>query len=117
MRLGMTVLVVGFLLVGCEWGPIGPSDSASPHKIRYTVTGTAESADVTIRGNEGLVDYECRELPWVREFVRTFSGTLYISAQSCSEDGTICVRIYVNGYVQDSSCGEPPHATAEAGRR
>ena len=118
LRSATVLLAVACLVIaGCADWSVGP-DPVPFYSLRYIVTGTAESADVTIRCGEGTLElYECAELPWVLEFTGTFNGCPYLSAESCSEAGDVYLRIYVNGRLVDSASGDPPYASAEAGTR
>lgn len=82
------------------------------HDIKYEVTGTARTADITYSNKDGGTSQLGRKyLPWTHEFKTNPNETftfLYVSAQindgiSSSGYGTVITKIYVDGKLRKTS--------------
>ena len=90
--------------------------------IKYEVTGTASSANITI-SNEygGTSQINSVSLPWNKKIsielyedppLNTFYA--YVLAQNTGTTGNIIVRIYVNGDLFQSASSDAPYGVATA---
>lgn len=112
----MTVLrviaVLGLIylaLLGCD----NPLDSSID--VKYKVTGTAETVDVTYENSSGGVSQESDvEVPWSYSFTGEPGDFVYISAQNQGQTGTVTVTIYRDGDVFKTSTSEGAYVIATA---
>lgn len=106
MRKILTVLLVG-MLVSCS----NPFDSSID--VRYEVTGTAESVDITYENlNGGISQVSSMPLPWSITITGNPGDYVYLSAYNRSETGSITVTIYDDGDVFRRASSQGGHVTA-----
>ena len=130
-KLIFPAVLLCLLVVGC----------GSPARIKYEVTGTAPSVNITMRNSQGGTDQLNNvSLPWTKEFTEREKYTrdsnydytsynsltesysentgcsyqAYISAQNNDYLGNVIVKIYRGNELQQSatSVGAPATATA-----
>jgi len=94
MKAGLTGLLA--LLLVCAAGCDLP-DPDREYKVQYRVSGSAQSADITIETPSGT-EQRPVSIPWTSPSY-TFRGMdhAYISAQNSGETGTVTVELIVNG--------------------
>lgn len=101
--------IIILLFVACS-NPLSSSVS-----VRYKVSGTAESVDITYENADGgTSQLSDEELPWSITFDGNIGDFVYISAQNQGETGTVTVTIYKNGDVYKQSTSEGAYVIATA---
>lgn len=96
-------------LTGCD-NPFDPSID-----VKYKVTGTAATVDVTYENSSGGVSQESDvEVPWSYSFTGDPGDFVYISAQNQGQTGTVTVTIYRDGDVFKTSTSEGAYVIATA---
>lgn len=104
MKVTITGFVVALLLAvaGCDL-----PDPNQEHAVRYRVTGSAQSVNITIETPSGT-EQRPVSIPWTSP-TYTFRGMdhAYIAAQNNGETGTVVVKLIVGGSTlkQASSSG------------
>ena len=92
-----------------------PSCSSSPDTVRYEVSGTAESVDISLsNAMGGFEQYKNVRLPYSVSYSDYRDDFVYISAQNNGDSGTVNVAIYVNGKLFKSSSSYGAYAIADA---
>ncbi|MDC7248317.1 MAG: hypothetical protein PQJ49_00165 [Sphaerochaetaceae bacterium] len=96
------ILISVFILVGCDsllWDGM--------YDIKYVVSGTARSVDLTIENSSGGVfQYSNKSLPW--EYVFSVKSSkynspfLYVSAQNNNSSGSVTVKIYIKKSIEEN---------------
>ncbi len=96
------ILISVFILVGCDsllWDGM--------YDIKYVVSGTARSVDLTIENSSGGVSqYSNKSLPW--EYVFSVKSSkynspfLYVSAQNNNSSGSVTVKIYIKKSIEEN---------------
>ncbi|OJJ20209.1 hypothetical protein BKI52_17215 [marine bacterium AO1-C] len=87
-------------------------------KLRYEVSGTASTVDITYRDYSGsTVQFTDVSLPHTITYDFVTSDFAYISAQNNGESGTVSVKVYYEDRFKDgaTSAGAFVIATASAG--
>jgi hypothetical protein len=118
-----TVIAASFWIGTCvlSSGP-GNNHSPSPHlpsptvnTVRYEITGTAETVDVTL-GNAtgGCEQYSDVYLPRTFTYYDYTDNFVYISAQNNGETGSVTVTIYVNDKLYKTSTSSGAFVIADA---
>ena len=90
-----------------------------PRKIKYEVTGTVSSVNITMQNSEGNTEQLSDvPVPWSKEFTVTPEGVVgyytYISAQNNGDFGTVIVKIYVDGKVFKTATSNGDYVIADA---
>jgi hypothetical protein len=96
------ILIPLFIFIGCDsllWDGV--------YNIKYVVSGTAPSVDLTIENSSGgISQYSNKALPWEYEFSAKVSEYdfifLYVSAQNNSSSGSVTSKIYVKKSIEDN---------------
>ena len=84
------------------------------YDVKYRVTGSTSSADVTYSNSSGGTQQERVTIPWDCEFVAASGYFAYISAQNRSDHGSIKVEILLNGVPVKQSESRGPYVIASA---
>jgi hypothetical protein len=84
--------------------------------VRYEVTGTARTADLTLEGSDGTVQQNDRPVPAAYERTATDGQFLYVSAQN-KGTGEITCTIYVDDKPVKSSTSTGEYAICQADGR
>lgn len=113
MRRFIVLLAVGSLLAaGCATGPEDPE-----YSVRYEVTGTCSTVDVTIENEGGGVSqYADVAVPWRYSFPKAVGPDtfVYVSAQNQQQYGSVTATIYVDGRNWRSSTSSGAYVIATA---
>lgn len=95
------VVIVSLLFVLLLY--IAPIENFVKNKIKYEITGSADSADITLSNETGSMEKHVKvSLPYIKEIKK--DGFTYIAAQS-NNDAPITARIYRNDKIILSSTG------------
>jgi len=106
MKATFMMLVIG-LSVSCS----NPFDSSID--VRYEVTGSAESVNITYENlNGGISQVTGMPLPWSMTISGDPGDYVYLSAFNQGETGSVTVTIYKNGDVFKRASSEGSHVTA-----
>lgn len=99
-----------------ERNDVRPTDvpKIEVYDVKYRVTGSNLSADVTYRNSSGGTQQERVTIPWDCEFVAAPGYFAYISAQNRSDQGSIKVEILLNGVPVKQSESRGPYVIASA---
>jgi len=109
LRLGSMMLIAMLLLLNCD----NPLDSSID--VKYKVTGTAETVDITYENRDGGTSQEADvEVPWSYSFTGHPGDFVYISAQNQGSTGTVTVTILTDGDVVKTSTSEGAYVIATA---
>ena len=96
-------------MIGCD----NPLDSSID--VKYEVSGTASTVDVTYENSDGGTSQESDvEVPWSYSFTGHPGDFVYISAQNQGQTGTVTVTIYNDGDVFKTSTSEGAYVIATA---
>lgn len=81
--------------------------------VRYEVTGTAESVDITYENlNGGISQVTGMPLSWSITLTADPGDYVYLSAWNRGETGSVTVTIYEDGDVFRRATSEGAHVTA-----
>lgn len=110
--LSKTIILIALLVLAtasCD----NPLDSSI--KVKYKVTGTADTVDVTYENADGGTSQESDvDVPWSYSFTGEPGDFVYISAQNQGQTGTVTVTIYTDGDVFKTSTSEGAYVIATA---
>lgn len=87
------------------------------YNVIYEIRGSAESADLTLKNEQGGTEQFSVKLPYHYELVGTTGAFLYISAQNEGEFGTVEVAIKANGKTLKQSISGGAYKIASASTR
>ena len=103
------IVLFVFALASCD----NPLDSSI--NVKYKVTGTADTVDVTYENSDGGTSQESDvSVPWSYSFTGEPGDFVYISAQNQGQTGTVTVTIYTDGDVFKTSTSEGAYVIATA---
>ncbi len=106
MRKTLALVLLGFVF-SCS----NPFDTSID--VRYEVTGTAESVDITYENlNGGISQVTGLPLPWSITITGNPGDYVYLSAHNKGESGSITVTIYDDGDVFKRATSQGSHVTA-----
>ena len=89
VRLSLVTVVGVLLIISCS-----PYYFSDDYFIRYEITGTAGSVDITMSNeDDGTSQLSRVNVPWEHEFRR--SGFVYVSAQNNDDSGTVIAKIWI----------------------
>ena len=127
-KLIFPAVLLCLLVVGC-----GIFDDLPASDIKYEVTGTASSVNITINNAQGNVEeFSNVSIPWTKEFFvkgyvrdpdydtedkKGYSYTAYISARSNSNTGSVTVKIYADGKENQAATSNGSYVTATASKK
>lgn len=107
------VCAIASLLVLASVACDNPLDSSI--RVKYEVTGTANTVDVTYENEDGGTSQESDvSVPWSYTFDGEPGDFVYISAQNQGESGSVTVTIYTDGDEFKSSTSEGSYVIATA---
>ena len=90
-------------------------DSPSYYAIKYEVTGTASTVDITYENRDGgTSQISDRYLPWEYTFTGKSGDFVYVSAQNQGSSGTVTVTIYDGDRILDTSTSSGAYVIATA---
>lgn len=106
----VAIIIVVVLLATSNSGVSTPvrTRPAAPTKVtgydvKYAVTGTAGSVDITMSNASGGTEQFTKLLPWSTTFHAPSGAFLYISAQNTGDSGTVTAQILVDSkLIQES---------------
>ncbi len=82
-------------------------------QLRYEVTGSAESADITYENmNGGISQLTGISLPWSTTISADPGDYVYLAALNNGETGSVTVTIYDDGKVFRRATSQGSHVTA-----
>ena len=87
----------------------------TPPQVKYEVTGTALTVDLTIENEDGgTSQFSDKPLPWTYSFTGASGDFVYVSAQNQGDTGSVTATIYIDGeeYKTSTSSGAYVIATA-----
>jgi hypothetical protein len=87
------------------------------HKVEYSIVGSASDVGITARNESGGTEQYEVSLPFNHTFYTTAGEFVYLSAQKKGEDGTISVRIRVDGTLLQEATASSPYGIASASGR
>ena len=98
---------------------------SDPVWVKYEVTGTASSVDITMHNSGGNVEQLTEvSVPWFsNEFMPRYKDIeghdrqvylAYISAQNNGDSGSVTVRIYKDGRIVEEATSKGAYVTATA---
>lgn len=94
------VLALGLLVLA----QLPPEALAAAASVKYSVSGTARLAHITLTNAEGGTEQLDASLPWTNTMRGRSGDYLYLSAQNAGDHGVIFCGITVNGdYFRSSS--------------
>jgi hypothetical protein len=100
-----------FLLVTITLSCSNPFDTSV--EVRYEVSGTAQSVDITYENNNGGISQLTGiPLPWSITFSGDPGDYVYLAATNRGETGSITVTIHRNGKVFKRASSEGAYVTA-----
>jgi hypothetical protein len=105
---GTLAVIAVLALTACS-----AATGATAHQVRYEVTGTATTADLTLEGEDGTVQQNDQPVPWSYARDATDGEFLYVSAQN-KGDGDITCSITVDGQQVRSSTSTGEYAICQA---
>jgi len=86
------------------------------HTVKYRVSGTAQSVDVTYENSDGGTSQEgpigIQPIAWMYTFSATSGTWVYISAQNQGESGSVIVDIIKDGETFKHSRSEGAYVIA-----
>ena len=104
----IVLLVSGLSLLSCEM-----FDSSI--EVKYEVTGTASSVDVTYENSDGGTSQSSNvSVPWEYSFTGNPGDFVYISAQNQGSSGTVTTKILTDGDKFKSSTSTGAYVIASA---
>lgn len=111
MKYLLSLLIAFFLLVNCGSNPFG----STMCDVKYKVTGTAATVDVTIENEDGgCSQFSDVSVPWTYSFEREEGEFVYVSAQNCGNSGSVTVTIYKDGDTFKTSTSSGAYVIATA---
>lgn len=85
------------------------------HDVRYEVTGSAQSVDLTYTNDTGGTSQQSAvPLPWSYSFKGDTLAFVDVSAQNTGETGTVIATIYRDGEMWKTSTSEGAYVIASA---
>jgi len=83
------------------------------YSIKYSVTGTTSSVDVTYENGDGGTSQKSDDsLPWTYSFTGYSGDFIYISAQNQNDTGSVIATIYIDNEKYKSSTSEGAYVIA-----
>jgi hypothetical protein len=118
-RLVLIFAVAGFVLAMGLAGVVfmlnsnTGTDKSELYNVRYEVTGTAESVLITYADEKGkIIQLSDIALPWKKIISVEKSSDLTLIAQNQKDNGSVNVRIYIDGKLYKESSSSEPHGIA-----
>lgn len=103
--------ILAVILIGTAFSCSNPFDVS--RDVRYEVTGTAESVDITYENlNGGISQVTGLPLSWSITITGNVGDYVYLSAFNRGDSGNITVTIYDDGDVFRRATSEGGHVTA-----
>jgi hypothetical protein len=85
------------------------------YTMKYTVTGTASTVNITISGkNESTEQFSNVLLPWEYSFTGYDGDFVYVSAQNNGSTGTVTVKIFRSGNEMKTATSSGAYVIATA---
>jgi hypothetical protein len=105
------VVVIGILVAVCV-----VSTTPSKATVKYEVTGSAKTVDVTINNATGGTEqFSDVSVPWTHTISNYTYSYVSILAQNKGATGSVTVNIYVNGDLFKTSTSTGAYVIAQAG--
>ena len=113
-RRAAVIALLAALLAACT-ASAGTGTGGGAHKVRYDVTGTdaTHGVDLTIQGEDGMVQQNDQPIPWSYDRTAATGDFLYVSAQN-KGTGEITCTITVDGEQVKTSTSTGEFAICQA---
>lgn len=117
MKYSLLVICSILLVLGCEVEEPICHDQTSylDYNVKYQVTGTAQTVNVTIVNTDvDKSQFKGIPTPWTYTFSSSYDTWVYCSAQNLGTSGSVTVTIYVDDvqFEQSTRTGAYGSATA-----
>ncbi len=108
----IAVLAIAIIIGVCA---SAGNELSKDHDVKYEVTGSAQSADITYQNEDGGTSQLSDEpLPWSISFKGDAMDFVYVSAQNKGETGSVTATIYKDGEQFKSSTSSGAYVIASA---
>ena len=109
------VIVLAVAIVLACYSPTAPTVPTYEYEIRYTVTGTASTVNVTLNNSGGNTEqYSDVSVPAEYAYETFDDWFFYISAQNQGETGSVTVRIYYRDDLIEEATSSGAYVIATA---
>jgi hypothetical protein len=114
--LSALILATVAILAGCDTTSLGTGGGGGgSHEIKYEITGSASSVDVTYQNENGDTSQESDvPVPWTKTFAGKDGQFVYISGQNKGESGDTTCIVYVDGRQKETNTSSGAYAICTA---
>jgi len=105
----MLLVILALLALAC--GEVTPAT----YRVKYRVSGTMREASLTYTNAQGGREQKDVSVPWDTSFTAEHGHSLYLSAQSLQDHGSVVAEILISSKLWKKSQSSGAHKIASCG--